>query len=82
MDNEEYERDQRLKARIKEKNVDAIAQILTDLQERLNEQSVELVDLKRTVTNTHADMAALRGEVNALKAMGLVNLGTGPTAGG
>ena len=79
MKQEEYEREQRLKERIKEKNVDAVAQIMVDLQDRVNELSSELVDLKRIVTNTHGEMASIRAEFNALKAMGYIKMGTGPT---
>lgn len=79
MDEEAYEQEQRLKERIREKNVDAIGQILVDLQDRFNELSTELVDLRRIVTNTHGDIAAVRAEFNALKAMGYIKMGTGPT---
>ncbi|MGW8178661.1 MAG: hypothetical protein ACWGQW_07845 [bacterium] len=79
MDQESYEREQRLKERIREKNVDAIAQILVDLQNRVNDLSAEVVDLRRIVTNTHGDMASIRGEFNALRAMGYIKMGTGPT---
>jgi len=51
-------------------NVDAVAKVLTDIQDGNHKVKSEQVDLKRIITKVTQDLAALRAEINMLKAMG------------
>ena len=68
------------KALVKKMNVDAVSQLLTDLQDDHHTIKTEQVDLKRILTNLTQDIVVLRAEINMLKAMGFRgNMGTGST---
>ena len=68
------------KALVKKMNVDAVSQLLTDLQDDHHNIKTEQVDLKRILTNLTQDILELRAEINMLKAMGFRgNMGTGST---
>jgi phage host-nuclease inhibitor protein Gam len=68
------------KALVKKMNVDAVSQLLTDLQDDHHNIKTEQVDLKRILTNFTQDIVELRAEINILKAMGFrSNTGTGST---
>ena len=68
------------KALVKRMNVDAVSQLLTDLQDDHHNIKTEQVDLKRILTNLTQDILELRAEINMLKAMGFRgNMGTGST---
>lgn len=68
------------KALVKKMNVDAVSQLLTDLQDDHKSIKNEQVDLKRILTNLTQDIVELRAEINILKAMGFRgNMGTGST---
>lgn len=68
------------RALVKKMNVDAVSQLLIDLQEDHQGIKTEQVDLKRTLTNLTQDIVALRAEINILKAMGFRGtMGTGST---
>lgn len=65
---------------VKKMNVDAVSQLLTDLQDDHQGIKNEQVDLKRMVTNLTQGQTELRAEINMLKAMGFRgNMGTGST---
>ena len=65
---------------VKKMNVDAVSQLLTDLQNDHHNIKTEQVDLKRILTNLTQDILELRAEINILKAMGFRgNMGTGST---
>ena len=65
---------------VKKMNVDAVSQLLTDLQNDHHNIKTEQVDLKRILTNLTQDILELRAEINMLKAMGFRgNMGTGST---
>ena len=69
-----------VKELVKERNIDAIAQLLTDLQDTHQEIKNEQVDLKRILTNLTQDIVELKAQINMLKAMGFRgNTGTGST---
>ncbi len=69
------------RALVKKMNVDAVAQLLTDLQDEHKSTKDAQVDLKRILTNLTQDIVELRAEINILKAMGFRgNMGTGSTA--
>ena len=68
------------RALVKKMNVDAVSQLLTDLQDDHQGIKNEQVDLKRILTNLTQDIVELRAEINMLKAMGFRgNMGTGST---
>ena len=68
------------KAVVKTMNVNAVAQLLTNIQDDNHKIKSEQVDLKRMVTNLTQGLAELRAEINMLKAMGFRgNMGTGST---
>ena len=68
------------RALVKKMNVDAVSQLLTDLQNDHHNIKTEQVDLKRILTNLTQDILELRAEINILKAMGFRgNMGTGST---
>ena len=68
------------RALVKKMNVDAVSQLLTDLQDDHQGIKNEQVDLKRILTNLTQDIVELRAEINMLKAMGFrCNMGTGST---
>ena len=68
------------KALVKKMNVDAVSQLLTDLQDDHQSVKNEQVDLKRILTNLTQGIVELRAEINMLKAMGFRgNMGTGST---
>jgi len=65
---------------VRKMNVEAVAKLLTDLQEVHQNIKNEQVDLKRTLTNLTQEIQTLRAELNMLKAMGFRgNTGTGST---
>ena len=65
---------------VKKMNVDAVAQLLTDLQDDHQSIKNEQVDLKRMLTNLTQDILELRSEINILRAMGFRgSTGTGST---
>jgi len=65
---------------VKTMNVNAVAQLLTDIQDDHQKIKNEQVDLKRILTNLTQGIAELRAEINMLKAMGFRgNMGTGST---
>jgi len=65
---------------VRQMNVNAIAPLLTDLQDDHQDIKNEQVDLKRMMTNLNQEVLALRAEINMLKAMGFRgNTGTGST---
>lgn len=65
---------------VKKMNVDAVSQLLTDLQDDHHNIKNEQVDLKRILTNLTQDILELRAEINILRAMGFRgNMGTGST---
>jgi chromosome segregation ATPase len=65
---------------VKKMNVDAVSQLLTDLQDDHHNIKNEQVDLKRILTNLTQDILELKSEINILKAMGFRgNMGTGST---
>ena len=68
------------RALVKKMNVDAVSQLLTDLQDDHQSVNNEQVDLKRILTNLTQGIVELRAEINILKAMGFRgNMGTGST---
>jgi chromosome segregation ATPase len=68
------------RALVKKMNVDAVSQLLTDLQDDHKSIKDTQVDLKRILTNLTQDILELRAEINILKAMGFRgNMGTGST---
>lgn len=68
------------KAEAKDKNVEAIAQILLDVRQKTEKVLNDNVDLRRMISQNNQEIATLRGEINALKAMGFRgNMGTGST---
>ncbi len=68
---------------VKKMNVDAVAQLLTDLQDDHKSIKDAQVDLKRILTNLTRDIVELRAEINILKAMGFRGtMGTGSTVHG
>ena len=71
---------EKTKELVKKMNVDAVSQLLTDLQDDHHNIKNEQVDLKRILTNLTQDIVELRAEINMLKAMGFRgNMGTGST---
>lgn len=69
------------RALVKKMNVDAVSQLLTDLQDEHKNTKDAQIDLKRILTNLTQDIVELRAEINILKAMGFRgNMGTGSTA--
>jgi hypothetical protein len=65
---------------VKKMNVDAVSQLLIDLQDDHHNIKNEQIDLKRTLTNLTQNILDLRAEINMLKAMGFRgNMGTGST---
>jgi chromosome segregation ATPase len=65
---------------IKKMNIEAVSQLLVDLQNVHQDIKNEQVDLKRTLTNLTQDIAELKAQINMLKAMGFRgNTGTGST---
>ena len=65
---------------VKKMNVDAVSQLLIDLQNDHKDIKDEQVDLKRILTNLTQTIVELRAEINILKAMGFRgNMGTGST---
>ena len=68
------------RALVKKMNVDAVSQLLTDLQDDHQGIKNEQVDLKRILTNLTQDIVELRAEINMLKSMVCRgNMGTGST---
>lgn len=68
------------RALVKKMNVDAVSQLLTDLQDDHKNIKDAQIDLKRILTNLTQDIVGLRAEINILKAMGFRgNMGTGST---
>lgn len=68
------------RALVKKMNVDAVSQLLTDLQDDHQSIKSEQVDLKRMLTNLNQNIVELRAEINILKAMGFRgSMGTGST---
>lgn len=69
------------KEQVKKMNVDAVAKILTGMQDDNHTVKSQFVDLKRIVTNLTQDIAELRAQTNVLKAMGGRGIlgGTGST---
>lgn len=65
---------------LKDKNIDAVAQLLIDSREHNHKVQAEMVELRKNITTLTQQHAELQGQLNAIKAMGLVNMGTGPTA--
>jgi len=59
---------------VKTMNVDAVASLLTNMQDKLHEVLADNVDLKRMVTDVKQGNIELRAEVNALKHMGFVGI--------
>ena len=71
---------QLVKEEVKNKNVDAIADLLVKMQNELQRIANENVDLKRMMTACTQKDLELQAQVNALKTMGFRgNLGTGST---
>ena len=65
---------------VKTMNVNAVAQLLTNIQDDNHKIKSEQIDLKRMVTNLTQGQTELRAEINMLKAMGFRgNMGTGST---
>jgi hypothetical protein len=68
------------RALVKKMNVDAVSQLLTDLQDDHKNIRDAQVDIKRMLTNLTQEIVELRAEINILKAMGFRgNMGTGST---
>lgn len=68
------------RALVKKMNVDAVSQLLTDLQDDHQSIKNEQVDLKRILTNLTQGIVELRAEINILRAMGFRGtMGTGST---
>ena len=79
----EIEETNETKELVKKMNVDAVAQLLTDLQDDHKSIKDAQVDLKRILTNLTRDIVELRAEINILKAMGFRGtMGTGSTVHG
>ncbi len=71
---------ERTKELVEKMNVDAVSQLLIDLQDDHRNIKNEQVDLKRILTNLTQDIVELRAEINILRAMGFRgNMGTGST---
>ena len=65
---------------VKKMNVDAVAKVLTNMQDDNHKVKSEQADLKRIVSKVTQDIAGLRAEIHMLKAMGLRgNMGTRST---
>lgn len=65
---------------VKKMNVDAVADLLTKVQQNIHAVMADNVDLKRMVTDAKQEILVLKGEINALKVMGFRgNMGTGST---
>jgi hypothetical protein len=58
------------KKAVKKLNVDAVAQLLTDMQTDNHKIKTEQVSLKPIILKVTQDVTALRAEINTLKAMG------------
>ena len=56
---------------VKKMNVDAVARLLTGMQDDNYKVKSEQADLKRIVSRVTQDIAGLRTEIHTLKAMGL-----------
>ncbi|MFT5352317.1 MAG: hypothetical protein ACI9GH_000164 [Candidatus Paceibacteria bacterium] len=68
------------KKKVQKMNVDAVSQLLIGIQDDNYKIKTEQADLMRMLTNLTQDLAALRAEINTLKAMGFRgNMGTGST---
>lgn len=77
---EQMEEKAEFKKQLKGKNIEAVAQLLLDSREHNFKTQAELVDVKKMLTQANLDIATLKGEINALKAMGFRgNMGTGST---
>lgn len=71
---------QQNKEALKGKNIDIVSAQLLRTQEHNHQVQSEMVDLRRMLTQANQDIAELRGEVAALKAMGFRGImGTGST---
>lgn len=71
---------EKTKEAVKKMNVDAVSQLLVDLQNDHKGIKDEQVDLKRMLTNLTQDIVEMRAEINMLKAMGFRgSMGTGST---
>ena len=65
---------------VKTMNVNAVADLLVKVQEQNHKVLEDNVDLKRMVTTNNREMAEMRSEIAALKAMGFRGtMGTGST---
>jgi chromosome segregation ATPase len=78
---ERFKEIEETRALVKKMNVDAVSQLLTDLQDDHKSIKDAQVDLKRILTNLTQDIVEMRAEINILKAMGFRGtMGTGSTA--
>ena len=65
---------------VKKMNVDAVANVLINMQNDDYKVKSEQADLKHTISKVTQEITGLRAEINVLKAMGLRgNMGTGST---
>ncbi len=78
---EEKEETNETKELVKKMNVDAVANVLTNMQIDNYAVRSEFVDLKRIISKVTQDIAELRAQLNVLKAMGGRGIigGTGST---
>lgn len=79
MDQERYEELEQIREEVKKRNVDTVARLLVDVQEHNHKVQAEMVDLRRMMSQSMQQVEQLRGELNAIKAMGYIRMGTGPT---
>jgi len=65
---------------VEKMNVEAVADLLTKVQNKYHEVIADNVDMKRMVTDMKQENIVMRAEINALKTMGFRgNMGTGST---
>ena len=77
---ERMEEMEKAKEDVRKMNIEAVADLLVKMQDRYHEVLADNVDMKRMVTDVKQEVMALRGEINALKAMGFRGtMGTGST---
>lgn len=80
MSQERMDEIQLVKEEVRNKNVDAIADLLVKMQNELQRVSNENVELKHMVSQIHQKNAEQDGQISALKTMGFRgNMGTGST---
>lgn len=80
MSSERMEEIASIKEAVKKINVNAVAELLINIQDDNYKIKDEQVDLKRIITNLTQELTALRAEIEALKVIGYrANMGTGST---